>query len=249
MANITLISLNVLSLMSVAPFYTLYNTQQGLMRSAFYKSRFSRSFSSIIFSETNQHQTIVSKSMFSKIMNSAIFLVSDIQSDCKFIYSNGTQFKPGDVIKKETIKPDKYYDDQYNNHRPYFRKEGADRIKGKSICGDITITECIFEGCYAQQYSGGSIHIEQDCKVMIHSTIFSKSYTGKRFGGAGVICKTITDEDKTDFKTEKLQRLDVRYCCFQDCYGTGKKNEDKLYGVALFIASENAILYFASTVN
>lgn len=245
MFNVSFLSLNVLSIMSQSPFYTIYDTHQGPLKTTLFKSYFSRSFSHIIFSRTNHHNTLIKNNLFSKIANSAIYLTNsgnDLNLDCFFKYNDGTYFQPGDIIKNQVVTPDQYVLDIHSdNFRPFFRK-----IEGLSICGDITISNCIFDGCYADSYSGGSIHIEQDCTVLIHGTIFNNSYTKRRFGGACVIVKTITDEN-ADFNTERLQKLEIQYCCFQDCYGNDANY--KLYGVAIFGAAQETILYYASTVN
>ena len=231
-----------------SPLYTLYNTHQGQLRSSFFNSHFSRSFSSIIYSNTNMHKTNINRNVFSHVINSAIYLVNNDDlsgNDCVFLFKDGSLFEKGTLIHDQVVQPDQYigYKLDERNLRPYFRN---------NACGDIKITDCIFNGCHAQTFNGGSIHIEQDASVVIHGTIFNNSYTGERFGGAGVICQKNTNENDGNFDTIPMHQLDVQYCCFQDCYGTGEDNNyglKKLYGVALFMAANNTVLYYASTVD
>lgn len=232
MLNTTILSLNVLSLMSASPFYTLYHTHQGMLRSTFTNSHFSRSFTSVIVSYTYKHHTHLHNNVFSHTLNSAIMFTNDesVTGQCTLIENE-------DFIKGSQIKDKNIYGDRFTDafDRPIFNNE----------CGDIIITHCEFHNCHSDK-EGGSLHIQQDCTVLIHNTIFSNSSSGSYFGGAAYIVKKKKTEDgKVDFIDEKLSQVDIQYCCFQDCYGT----TENLYGVALLIAGENTILYYASTVN
>lgn len=250
--NYTILSLNVISMFSISPLYTVQKNYHSPLKTAFINSHFSRSFSSVFYSNTNRHQTVFHNDIFSHIINSAIFIKSETNEknmDCFFVYpsedeSSFTFFKAGDLIHDIKVKPEHYQknlDDKNNdNFRPYFRKNN----EKKSICGDIKITNCVFNGCHADSFSGGSLHIEQEGSVLIHSTIFSNSHTNKKFGGACVICSSIDENNLVDFNAGKLQRLDIQYCCFQECSGA-----DNAYGVAIFSAAFQTELYYASTVN
>ena len=160
MINSTILSLNIFSLLSVSPLYTLYNFHQGYLKSTFFACHFSKSLSNIIFSSTNHHQTTIKKSSFSHIINNAIYFNNDDLTEyCVFIISNGSFFQPGTIIHDQIIMPNQYENiaiDHYNS-RPYFIND---------ICGDIIIIDCIFDGCYAQTNSGGSLCIEQEANVI-----------------------------------------------------------------------------------
>lgn len=161
MINATILSLNVISLISSSPFYTIHQSHQIIPRTTILNSHFTRSFTSYIVSYTNRHQTIIHHSEFSYALQSAILLTKEISPQCK-LYENKS-FEPNTQIKNEMIDGSQFSSD-FN--RPIF----------KYNCGNITITGCEFHHCYSEN-EGGSLHIQQECQVMIHNTIFANSST------------------------------------------------------------------------
>lgn len=216
MLNITLFSLNVLSSFATSPFYTIHDSHKRYLQSSFYNSHFSHSFTPYIITYTTNHRTIIKNSIFSFTLDSSLKF-SNLQSTI--------------TIGGKTYTGSMYESDS-DDHRPYF-------VDGSS---DLIITGCIFDHCYAKN-QGGSIIILQDCSATIHNTIFNYSYTESITGGAIFAAKTIS-EDHENFENEQIQKIDIQYCCFQNCYGTSS-----LYGVAIFSAAKENILFYASTVN
>lgn len=225
MLNTTILSLNILSMMNNSPIYLLSNSYQAFPKTTFINSHFSYIFSNVFVSFTTKHDTTFQNCMFSNVLDSSIKLSDGSNSKCFLKTSNKTKntFKYGVPIENKTIKTKSYFIDS---------------------CGNITIKGCIFNGCHSTLSNGGAVEIEQKCFVFIHNTIFNNSSTDSNCGGACYIVKSQGDDEVPDFDDKQLPRLDVQYCCFQNCYGNYN-----LYGVALFSASKKTTLYFTSTVN
>ena len=230
MFNITILSLTALSQVSSSPFYTIHHSHQGMFRSTFVNSHFSKSFTSIFVSYTYKHQTTFHNSVFSHTLDSAIMFT--IAETAKCMLFENEDYVPGSKIENKIIYGDNFTD-------------GFDRPTFNNNCGNIIITGCEFHNCHSKN-EGGSLHIQQECTVLIHNTIFANSSTESRYGGAAYIVKQkLTPDNSFDFSDGQISQADIQYCCFQDCYG----DNSNLYGVALLIAGENTILYYASTVN
>lgn len=191
-----------------------------------------RSFSSIVSAYTNKHNTIIRNNIFSHILNTPIHFVQE--AHCFPNYNSTTV--DGIFLKNINISYDSF-PQEWEDHRAFYSKDND------QVCGDIIITGCIFKDCHSKK-NGGSLLIEQYTDVMIHNTIFHNSSTESSRGGAAVIGNTIDPNQGIGISDHMLSKLDVQYCCFQNCYGS-----NELYGVALFIAAEETTLLYASTVN
>lgn len=222
--------------MATSPFYAVYNCHSTVLKTSFFNSHFSHSFNSILYSQTKRHESKILNTFFTHIFNSALVFVDNqdepITKKCNFIINDkGEQYDGTGDISNVIIKPDQYEGD---NKRPYFNGN----------CGNIVITGCTFDSCSANE-DGGSLHVEQDCTVIIHNTIFKNSQTDGNYGGAAVIYQK-RNENGYDFNDDPIEKLDIQYVCFQDCFC---KTANKLYGSAIFSSAKNTILFYASTVN
>ena len=74
--NISLISLNILTLNSVSPFYTINRNSQKV-ESSLFNSQFTHSITSIIYSSTNFHSTTVDNCKFMQIINTPLVFSSE----------------------------------------------------------------------------------------------------------------------------------------------------------------------------
>lgn len=232
MLNTTIVSLHMMSLLSTSPLYTIRNQFNGLVRTSFYNSHFSHMFTNVFVSYTNKHQTLFNNNLFSHSLSTPLKFVSEY--NCGINSSNSNVDMP---IQNQLISDSNFTGDNLKNKRAYF----------KSDCGDISIYFCTFLNCYSQDENGGSILVTQDCVVVIHSTQFIGSHTTMNRGGACCIVKQFNTYDDASIKDEQLQSLNVQYCCFSGCYP--QTDNESLYGLALFCASKETVVYFSSTID
>lgn len=235
MINTTILSLNILSLASYSPFYTMYNINKGILCFSLCNSQISYLFNSVIQSYTRNHQTLIKNTIISHTLNSAIKFSSEGETSSCSIFPNFPFESNTPIDNKE-----------FNGKTCDADKDCHLSFKGD--CGDLIITKCTFEGCHSKE-SGGSISIIQDCSVTIHGTIFNDSKTTDgRYGGAVFIVKSLgkgyDDPKWADISNGEIKKLDVQYCCFSNCYGS-----NILMGVAVLCSADQMMLYFASTTN
>lgn len=234
MLNITLISLNIFSLLSISPFYSIQNSNK-LPQTLILNSHFSHSFNNIIASYTSNHRTYIKNSIFSFTLESAVKFSNNIINNKLIQYNANCTFDANSPIGGQIINGEMFGNDE---HHSVFLHD----------CGDIIITGCIFNNCYSNE-PGGSIIILQNCSATIHNTIFNCSHTKNITGGAVFAAGSI-DKDTHNFDNDKIIKLDIQYCCFQNCYGDADSNDiSPLYGIAVFSSAINNILYYASTVH
>lgn len=249
MLNITLLSLACLSYTSHSPFYSINRLNHMKTSTYFQKSLFSRFFSTVIYSNSNNHNTIIRNTVFDHISRSAVVFIDGDYSDTCYFDNQNLFTKPDSnrlVFKNIQTSYDKY-NSGWIVRRPFFF---SDPNRNNAGCGDITIAGCTFSECYStgnDHNGGGGILIEQDCKVIIHETIFNACHTDHLVGGAAYICKVRGTHDKNGgtFKDQQTKEADIQYCCFQHCYG----NKDDIYGVAMLVSAQVTILLYSSTTN
>ena len=94
------------------------------------------------------------------------------------------------------------------------------------------ITGCVVDHCCSTKSPGGSLYILQNCSAIVHNSIFNFSHTASSNGGAIFAANSIDDREE-NFYNDRIESLDIQYCCFQNCFGDGGK-VSKLYGVAVF---------------
>lgn len=229
MQNITLISLHIMSLTSLSPFYSIRDQYNSYSSSTILNSRFSNMFSSIIYSYTNYHKTIIQNSMF----------LHSLQTPLKFDSAGNCQINNIDEniqqpIENKNIKGSDFGD--WRDKRAYFTSA--------SVCGHIKIIFCTFQDCSSVD-AGGSLFINQDSEVILHSNEFIRSKTSNSKGGAALITKSFK-QDADPPNDEKVSKLNIQYCCFCQCCPI---NQDNLLGVALFAAGVDTVFSFLSTVD
>lgn len=116
MQNITLLSLNIFSIFSIVPLYTI-NQKNQLSISSLLNSHFSRSFSNIIYSYTEFHSTLIENCAFSRMLNTPIVFDHEgnhyIEGLCdndgaRCCIGNEKEFFRGNQISGMTFSPDKF---------------------------------------------------------------------------------------------------------------------------------------------
>lgn len=236
--NISLVSLHILSLHSISPFYTISINNHRRISSLF-NSQFSYSFTSIIYSTTNYHSTTINNNKFMKTLSTPLVFISDslYEGKCadKCCISKDYYFRPDEIIRDINIT-DKSFPDGYKNLNAYFVDDE---------CGDIKITNCQFIKCFTTEDNGGGIYISEDCLVILHRCIFDRCHS-KKNGGAGAIAKQLKfkDDKTSDPEHEETKRLDIQYTCFQGCYTDGDG-----YGTALILGAKSVTFFYASTID
>lgn len=215
-----------MSMTLASPFYTIGNKYNRAVRSSFINSHFSQFFSNVVLAQTNNNITRVVQTIFAHSLGTPLKFDS---TDC---YFNSSQMP----IKKLTITGKDINSEGDENH-----------IAFKSDCGNISILFCEFINCSSLNESGGSILITQDCTALIHNTIFAGSHTSSKRGGAICAVKSFKDTEDAYIQDQQMSLLNVQYCCFSECYYSGLEI-DSLYGVALFSAAKETVLYLSSSV-
>lgn len=124
MINSTFLSLNVISIMSMSPFFIVHNNHNGIIISSFYNIHMSRCFSNILVSSTAKHQTLFKNCYISNILNSAIKLSNECPID----------FEKGNPINSKTFQ--------------------SSQLTFNGDCGNITIVDCTFNNCQSSTYGG-----------------------------------------------------------------------------------------------
>lgn len=221
MMNLTYMSLQIMSMTTMSPFYVISHHYSAATRTTFCNSYFNHFFSNVVISYTNHHETVIRKTIFSNSLSTP--LIFETLSEGQTTYDH------------TTIHPDNFTDP--NDKHLVFNTN----------IGNIDIRFCSFINLSSTSKSGGSLLVQQDCTVLIHSSTFSGSKTSQNRGGAIAVVKSFNETEDALIKDEQISLLNVQYCCFSGCYPNGE--EDKLYGLALFSAAKTTIFYFSSTVN
>lgn len=244
--NITLTSLTMHSMITSSPLYSItrFNHNSRLLLNHLYFSNF---ISNFIYSNHQNHQLLIQNSKFHFSLNSVVHLTAT-EPDCRSVLWKKDLHFTGKPIKNINITYDdyKYLGDSISDYRSYILCNNSETL------GDVIIAGCAFIGCKAGYANGGAISIEQNSNVMIHDSLFIACST-VRNGGALFICRTPlnTETDKGgDLENFRIPKLDVQYCCFQDCYTyQSGDNPYERYGVAMFSAADETTLFYASTTN
>lgn len=250
MLNFTCFSLSIFSLYSMSPLYMI-NTNSYRKFSLISNSLFKKSFTSIIFANTNRHSTYINNNIFFNIMNTPLIFINNDEEYSGYCSNNKKccvaydyNFIKGHEIKDKTLQPDKFPGDKENKNAIFFDN-----------CGNLRITICNFKNCYTNDDFGGGLLVKQNCQVILHQTIFDTCHS-KKHGAAGAIAEDLIVEEYVYNKDENDKRphdpnhtctikIDIQYSCFQNCY----TETDRGYGSALILGAQDVSLFYASTVD
>ncbi|KAK8887408.1 hypothetical protein M9Y10_038448 [Tritrichomonas musculus] len=217
--NITLLSLSISSFASLSPFIAYHNLCQGKFSAKIFDSHFTRSFTSVLYSNIIHHQTFLKNVEFKDMLNGAISFVKAEEDEIKNKLT---------IIKNKNITSTNHYDsiEKY---------------------GDLTIASCTFQNC--QSEFGGGIFVEQNCSVILHELIFDGCFAQDGAGGYICQRRKERVGINNEIEDDYLRQVDVQYCCFQNCKVVNNDDKRTGFGSALIIASEKVVLFYASTVN
>lgn len=243
MANITLFSLMVSSFFSFSPFHTIENNNNRKL-TILENSHFSRFYSSVVFSNTNFHSTIINNNVFSLTLSTPLVFVDNEETktifqcvpNAKCCMSDKYAYTKGENIANINVTADDFNVEGWDSKRPFFQL---------TDCGNLTITKCNFLGCYTNEDYGGGILVEAYLTVILHNSIFD-SCNSNIHGAGGAIGKKHGFNVDNDPVFEYAQKLDIQYTCFSNCY---QRTDKQGFGSALIMAANDIIFFYASTVN
>lgn len=116
MTNISLLSLSLISLHSLSPLYTI-NSRKTKPFYSLFNSHFSQFFSSIIFSNTEYHSTIVDNNAFIKFLNTPLIFDSEYcQSGSQCCLSKDFDFIYGGMMEDQYITQNSFPSSFGNKH-------------------------------------------------------------------------------------------------------------------------------------
>lgn len=222
MLNATILSLNVMRIFSVSPYYSIEQIYSSPITTYFFHSAFSYFFSNAIISHTTCHMTHIGK--------------------CKFLNTLSTPVKfqsepcPSNINNRTFYTSSNFSDS--NVRRPYFAN-----------CGDLIIDSCIFRNCYSFGIGGGALFVTQDSIIVIHNTLFSFAHTDFSLGGGALISgKNFDVALPPHCVSLNVQYCCFSYC-YPTVYPSVNVNNMGIFGSALLASSRVVILYFSSTSN
>lgn len=240
--NITLLSLNIISLYSMSPLYTI-NSNSYYKTTYLCNSKFMRFYSNVLYSNTEFQSSIVKNNAFIQTFNTPlVFTDGDtyegvcLADGSKCCFSTTYNFQKNTAIKGQTVSQENFPNNWAGKH-PIFVND---------LCGPIQISECTFKNCGSTSDFGGGLLVEANLEVILHHCVFDSCYS-KRHGAGGAIGKRMSyDEKYNEPGLEDAKRLDIQYTCFQDNYQT---DDNQGFGSALIMAANDVVLFYASTVN
>lgn len=108
----------------------------------------------------------------------------------------------------------------------------------------LAILGCIFKKCSSKS-NGAGLQVIAPMSILIHNTIFTSCISKKSFGrGAAIYVVQNSSTVDINLADGMVDKLDVQYCCFDECYGT----DNFQFGACLYAAAENTTLFYSSSV-
>lgn len=242
--NASIISLNCVSILSLSSLFYLNDQYYGKQSLSLLNSYFSRAFSSILFSSSNQHETFIRNTAFRDIQSSAIYFtsaesISNYRSHCHLTDNYIPNPQSGMLILRNKQVSDKDFQNNINC-RPFFIEQNG------YTCGYLKIAGCVFKNCFCGDEGGGGIFVSQHENILIYETLFDSCHsTGYCGGCCCIVGKKCQYNGMSTLKDEQLPFADIRYCCFQNCYGA----PDFTMGSIMCMAAARMNLNYTSCTN
>ena len=180
----------------------------------FYRDSFYKSFSPIIYSNTQSNILKIKESEFKYSLQSTILLQS---LDC-YSFAN-IPYHANKTIKNIVIRPEDFWV-EYKDRRPY-----SSCSSDSEFYGNITIISSVFDKCNTETNGGGGLSIQQFCSVFLYELLFNECYSFRE-GGAILAMGYL----ENGVFGKPLYNLKIQYCCFQNC--KGERNGTAIYAVS-----------------